>query len=647
MNPRFLRHLLLAVLSAAVSFSAQSQRFADYGQYPVSEQQLKECDFDPEATAIILKHEAHAGYDDDYRLVMSHHIRMKILKEEGLKCAQVKIPYYRKDGIETISHIKAQSVEFNPGNPMKVVQVAARDITYAPVNELYGEVAFSFPNAKVGSIIEYMYVSTNKYYGSLDGWRFQDSYPTVLSKLEVSVVPTADFVYRTYVDPKYSIKITADKTSHGMKFSMERIPGLEDEPYMDCRKDNLQHVEFDISQGGTVRQTSKANWTDLTKSLLSEGDFGGQLNKNIDGADALLAEANALPDDESKISLLLEYVKGNISWNNYTSLFSKQGVKGTWKSKSGNSGDINLLLINLLKSAKLEAYPMLVSERENGSVDVNHPFLGQFNKVIAFVVTPNRNYYLDATNKLCSYKITPPSLLNATGFLVDSRKQGFSFVKDPVNKYNRSIIFSGKVDETGQVTGQVTMYHDGYAKLIARERYFRLAENYAKDYIPRPELVVDSFSISNERSDSLALKEFVRFKLPMQSSGEYSFLPVNLYTGFEKNPFLSDKRFSKVNFGYPNLITVQIAIAIPESFAIDQLPAKVEKLNSNQTMLFARELQYSKLTKMLTGRIKIETAQTTFALDQYSGLKEFFKEMVDALNEPVVLKKAQSSTAGR
>lgn len=89
--------------------------------------------------------------------------------------------------------------------------------------------------------------------------------------------------------------------------------------------------------------------------------------------------------------------------------------------KSGTSGEINLILVNLLKEAGLEAYPMLVSERFHGKVNVAYPFIEQFNSVFACVIINNKKHYLDATDKAIAPHLTPSSILNTTAFLVNRK----------------------------------------------------------------------------------------------------------------------------------------------------------------------------------------------------------------------------------
>ena len=115
------------------------------------------------------------------------------------------------------------------------------------------------------------------------------------------------------------------------------------------------------------------------------------------------------------------YVRGTMVWDYIYSKYSNDNIKDAWDKKRGNSGDINLILINLLKEAELEVSPLLVSERDNGKVDTSYPYQDQFNKVVAYVTIGDKNYILDATEKQTPSHLVPFKLLNTKAFVVERK----------------------------------------------------------------------------------------------------------------------------------------------------------------------------------------------------------------------------------
>ena len=145
---------------------------------------------------------------------------------------------------------------------------------------------------------------------------------------------------------------------------------------------------------------------------------------------------HSLGEDASalqKMKRIHQYVRSNMVWDGISSRYSEAGVKSVHEKK-GNSADINLLLVSLLRSAGLETYPLLVSERHHGRVDTAYPFIDQFNKVVALVRLDGNQYVMDGTDNATPSVMMPVQLLNTTGFLVDKKKYGFVHLNAGLHK---------------------------------------------------------------------------------------------------------------------------------------------------------------------------------------------------------------------
>ena len=60
-------------------------------------------------------------------------------------------------------------------------------------------------------------------------------------------------------------------------------------------------------------------------------------------------------------------------------------IADAWNERSGNSADINLIILNLLRKAGIPCSPILVSTRNNGQVDEKFLSLSQFNGIDVLV----------------------------------------------------------------------------------------------------------------------------------------------------------------------------------------------------------------------------------------------------------------------
>jgi hypothetical protein len=69
---------------------------------------------------------------------------------------------------------------------------------------------------------------------------------------------------------------------------------------------------------------------------------------------------------------------------------------------------------------------------------------------------------------------------------------------------------------------------------------------------------------------------------------------------------------------------------------VETLPASKKMVSQDRTMSIARMVE--KGENRVSLKITIDINREKFAADEYEEVKAFFKEMVDLLNEPVLLK---------
>jgi hypothetical protein len=401
------------MISGAFGFSQQLQSF---GSISREEASMKACPFDAEASAVVLLDEGYSDYlDDGHGLVTWYHQKIKILKEDGKKYADIRLTYYHDDEFEYIDNLEAVAINTDEHGNRIDVRVESKSFFPKKLNKVRSEITFAFPDVKVGSIIEYKYRVIAKHYGGLRDWYFQSAIPVIKSAYKLKIVPGHEVSYLVQYNPKYKIEVKNDKFDHAVTFEMDNIPALTDEPFMDAREDYIQKVIFQTTKyagyAGTINYMS--TWKEVIKELQGRSDFGRQLKVNVEECkDVILATAEAKNDLE-KMNLVHRYVINNFSWDGNYSLVASDGVKTLARKKTGNSGQINLLLINLLKEAGLEVYPMLVSERGHGRVNKDQPFINQFNNVYAAVFIHNNRYYLDGTDPYTPSHIIPYSILIA------------------------------------------------------------------------------------------------------------------------------------------------------------------------------------------------------------------------------------------
>ena len=637
MKPFVCSWLLLAIVNLCVAQTT----LPEFGDITEADKKLTECPFDKEADAVVIFDEASADHNDQYNLITTRRIRLKILRQKGVRHGDIEIRYYSKDDAEYITDIEAYTCNYNNGFA-DIKKITSSSIYRQKVNERWSQVKIAMPEVKVGSIIEYKYTTTSKNYGYLDDWYFQGELPVMHSHFSLVVLPNYEFAYRIYKSDNLPIVVKQEKGSGKIYFEMNTIAGLRDEPFMDAEKDYLQHVEFQLSGyqsnfGGTNKYMT--TWDELTRELMQNPSFGVQLNKNLSGSDALLNTVKGMASPFEKMSAIYNYVYKNIEWNRMSGKFTIDGVKEAWEKKKGSSGEINLMLINLLKEAGLEVYPLLVSERGNGKVNADYPFLEQFNKVMAYVLIDNRKYILDAASSYTPPFMVPFSVINTKAFVVNRKKGGIIDLTETDKKDKNLVIINAKVDESGAMTGEAAIQSSEYARLTRIKAWERDKEHFSETYYTKYQtgMHIDSLNVLNIENDSMPLEQQFNFNIPPTVSGDYKLITLNLFSGIAKNPFISDIRFTNIDYGSLQTHTIIEDIELAPSLKIESLPKNVRMIMPDSSITLTRMMEFK--NNNLYVRFTITTARSVFTAEEYPYVKDFYKKMADYMNEQIVLKK--------
>ncbi|MBI1780051.1 MAG: DUF3857 domain-containing protein [Sphingobacteriales bacterium] len=624
----------LFLLNSSKSIS-QPEELTAFHPPAATELNLKECTYDKDATAIILDHQAITNYDDDYNMITYHYVRMKILKEKGKEYAEIEIPFYRDNDFEFISEIKGRIY-----NGFDYNDLEKKSIYQKNTSKYWGEIDFTFPEVKVGSVIEYAYKSTKKSYWGLKEWVFQDRNPVERSRYELSIVPNTEFSWMVQKNPGLHIDVKPDNSHGKISFEMTKIPGLSNEPYMDSREDYLQKVSFQLSKySNTIKYMN--DWDQLNNEMAASQEFYLQLKKDLPGTDAFISSAKQTAGDFEKMKMVYDYVRKSLSWNNVHSLYSLDGIKKAWDKKTGNNTDINLILVNLLKASGLDAEPILVGERRHGKVDPKIPFLDQFSTTYAVVNLNNRYYYLDATDKSTDAYLIPESVLNTYGFIVRKKKGELINIADTAAAYKKNITVNATVDAEGITKGEFTIDNYDYARADEKDDYENMASSaFEKELTGNiPGLFLNNVKVKSDSDERKAFSVTGAFSLPVSNSGDYYFLPYNIFTGLTENPFTGDNRFSHINFGYRQHVGFYFHITLDKSFAINELPKSIKLSDPDKTLNFTRVSFEDKENNEIAIRGSFEITKGFYPVSEYDTLKEYYHRLFNFLTEQVVIKK--------
>jgi hypothetical protein len=376
--------------------------------------------------------------------------------------------------------------------------------------------------------------------------------------------------------------------------------------------------------------------------LMDDEDFGAQLKKEIPRTSDLDEKLKNVKDPYMKMVIIHQYVRENMQWNGYDDIWANDGIKSAWKDKKGTTGEINLILINLLKDAGLNVRPLLVSTHDHGLVNTTDASYGQFNNVLAYVEIGNKSYVLDATEKETPSYLIPSNVILTDGLLIekaDSYDWQWKTLWQNDLQSKSVILTSANIDDKGKMTAETKLTSYDYARVERSPDAKKGVKDYKEKYLKldNPGITIDSVTFENLMVDSLPLTQNFYYTQQLPASGNYRYFSTNLFTGLEKNPFLAEKRVSDVFFGKNQSYSIIGTYFIPENYEVEGVPKNVKMIMPDTSIVVTRTVQSDDISVYVN--INIEFRKPIYLIDQYDEFREFYKKLEDLLNEQYVIVK--------
>jgi hypothetical protein len=282
---------------------------------------------------------------------------------------------------------------------------------------------------------------------------------------------------------------------------------------------------------------------------------------------------------------------------------------------------------------------MLVSTRDHGKINPFYPFIYQFNNVYVYVEADGQPYVIDATNNYTPPFMIPYNVQFSDGYIVDVNNKQFVPLMDTKHRYRLLTTVSAEINDKGEIAGDATVYSYEYAKIQRLRSLSKGKDNLLKNYFsePHPEFQFDSISTENEKNDSLPLTSTVKFKSQLNSSGEFFFYSPNFLTELEKNEFISDQRFSDIEFGFTQQYNFVTTLRFPDNLVPEELPKNIKMIMPDTSIVMQRFMQ--KNENSISFRITLEIKRPTYYAEEYPYFKEFYKMLFDKMSEQIVFKK--------
>ena len=603
--------LVILFLMTGLSVSAQQNVNTKFGKPTKEEMEMTVYSPDPNAEAVVLCRLTDVEYTvqtSSFLVDYREKFRIKVLKPEGARFAKVVIPYrmnmsvgnnisglrtsfmtipmdrvsgnssfqeqdgpmsegiFGTDGDEMVEDIKATA--FNQeGSKVVKTTLKKSDIVKTKIDDQNYLVEFTIPNVKVGTVIEYEYNIHSQLFWELRDWYAQWEIPVIFAKLDMNIPNYLIFniedhgIQRlTYTCTQGSLKYKVESdplalpmtvnTNHYVYIGRDLI-GMPKDDYVWNAQDHWAGITAELKTyrlRGMNQMDYARTWEQIDDMILNSDDLGIHLNDHSPLANELkAAKVEEIADLRDRVAAVYKLVMSKVKWNGKYEL-SPALTSETLKKGEGSNADINLLLIQSLHDAGLNAAPVMLRTRDLGLLPYNFPSVRKLSTFLVGVILPTgRNIYLDASSKNGYLNVLPEVMLVERARLVQKGNKSQWVNLQKLLRSQKNTVITATLTPDGKLSGKQTTRYEGLAAAQYREKAG------INEFAPEATEEVE-FTLQGEVSD-----------------GKITICPFQ-NPPLANNPFNAAKRLMPVEFPCISTERIVINITLPEGYTMESKP---------------------------------------------------------------------------
>jgi hypothetical protein len=614
--------------------------------------------FDKEVSAVVLHNEKIVTLNSENLQVTTENYAVKILTREGRRHAVATALYLVSSG-------KVREIEgwlIRPDGSVKNYDKKSILDVISDPDDIYNEyrlkVIDGSEDADAGMVFGYTVVSEDKPLYYQEKWFSQENLPTLLSRYTLNLPSGWKASGITFNHPQLTPQISG--TSY--TWELRNLPFIKVEPMSPSVTNIVPWVAINYAPDKAAQSGNKvfANWTEVSRwtNTLYE--------PQVIVDDAVAAKAQELTANAKTELDKIRAIAGFVQNLQYISIDIGVGSGNGYRPRPsnlvlnrgyGDCKDKANLMRALLKSLKIEAYPVAIFSGDPTFVREEWASPAQFNHCIIAVrisdttdaptvikhATLGRLLIFDATDPFTTLGDLPDYLQGSFGLIIAGENGGLA--KMPVTpaeanlldrKVEVNITAEGSINGTisEKSTGQSSSYERAMLRSMSVTDYNKMLEVWLTRGATGAKLV--KFT-PNDRKEVSGFDLDVEFSAPrygqvMGSQGKMLiFKPVivsrrnslSLTENIRNHPVIIDSESVK-----------ETAIfTLPTGFIVDETPEAVNLETPFGKYTTTFEVKDGKLffTRSLT------LNRTTVPVDKYNSVRDFYAKMREVEQSPVVL----------
>lgn len=662
-----MKHIFLLLCLLTITL-ASAQKKIKIGKIDASVFNIELSNYQDEG-AVFLQKERHtefklSDWDQGWYLVNRYRHMVYIKSQEGFDYGTIKVNLYKNAGNkERIDNIEGYTYELTQGEVEKT-KLDKGSIFNQALSERWDQASFAMPQVKPGVIIEYTYTVESPFW-KIDDLILQEDIPVLAYKAEIKIPEV--FQFNTYYQGRHRCDVNSEIKSTSFNFSYSQrdsygtktyktntanmklaqaiytyqknnIPPLKQEAYTNNLENFRSSVIFELASAEITKGKKKdytTSWEKVAQTLNNSDRFGKPLLKTNFISEEAIRFRESYPNQKERAHSIYDHIRTNLSWNGEYRSRIDRSLKKVYDSKSGSSGEINLVLVALLREAGLTANPVL-SATKSYKVPI-YPTLEGFNHILAAVEINNKRILLDATEKYAKPNQLAQNIRNWEGRLI--RTDGTSEKIDlfaTKHVQEQTMIIANLTDQ-GSIKGQMRERMIGENEIEFRKKYKTLAPQEQKKEVLRKHNIENISDLelhtSFEKNPEMSFS-FESDELAEEIAGKLYVSPL-LFLTKTQNPFKNETRETPIDFNYPTIDRKMITINVPENYSLQSQPEPVKLVMNGNLGEYTLNISQQGTAIQIASILQIN--RTLFPPSDYEIIRSFYSQMIEKQMEKIVL----------
>lgn len=679
-----MKHLMFTI---SILFFISTQLVADeapkikFGKVTEDELKMTVYQADTAAAAVILYDDGQSEVKYDvtkgrFLLRFDRFLRIKILKQSGTDWGNFVISLYSFNQTkEELGDVDGQTFNLENGKIEK--SVMKKDAVFQERENKYWVLTrLSLPSVKVGSVIDLKYTINSPLLWNLRTWKFQYSIPVKWSQFYVSYpeyfkynhsslgyhllnsqdqnTKNENITFTRVVESsnqsfggageRQRVTQTINYLCNTYKYTAKEVPAIKEEPYTTTIENFVTRMKFELALtdftkiGGEYKSYTN-NWTTICNDLLADEDFGGQINGGNFAEDVVKELITGKTSQTDKATAIYDHLQNTMKWDEFKSYMPARPLRKSYSEKSGNSAEINLILLLMLQKAGIQAFPVLISTRDHGMISPVHATISDCNYVIVKAIIDDKPVFVDATDNKMPFGQLPFRCMNGNGVVVIKDHPEDTPVTTIGSSNSTTLVLEMKDGKySGVAKSRLTglnayNFRQEVKKTGGEKEYFENLKNKAQE--------IEYQNYAFKGLDSLSLPAEKRFDIALSSTenDDPSIIYIDpvMLVKFKENPFTAPTRIYPVDFGVPFVDSYKLNLVIPEGYKVEELPKNKNIMLGNNDGKFTYSVGQMDNRVVVNMRFSID--KVLFLPAEYENLKNFFDLVVAKQAEQIVLKK--------